>query len=138
MKITKMIITFVLSIVLGTLFPQSGKHPKTTKYYAYEKTTHNGDGNNGGNNEKRVSFCNSNGWRSHMQIVESPKLASEISYVLLKDLMNKSFFSENSEFNIYSVNNILWAVYDKSNQRLLLLMQKKDCKVLYMCENKKA
>lgn len=138
MKITKMIITLVLSIVLGTLFPQREKQPKATKYYTYEEATHNEDGDNGEYNEKRLSFCNSNGWRSHVKFIENPKLASEISYVLLKDLMHKSFFSENGEFNIYSVNNVLWAVYDKSNLRLLLLMQKKDCKILYMCESKKA
>lgn len=83
-------------------------------------------------NGKYVSLYNYYDEKYHTKIINTPKLASEVSFVILKALMSKEFFVKNYEFNIISVNNSLWAIYDKSFHNLLLVIQKRDCKVLYV------
>lgn len=70
--------------------------------------------------------------KRYIQIIRTTKLASDISYVILKGYFGKEFFKSHKEFDLYSINNELWAVFDSQTDKLLLLFQKKDCKMLHI------
>ena len=64
-------------------------------------------------------------------LINDVKVASNIAYVIMKEHLKKDL-KHNDEFKIYSVNKELWAIYSNDSNKLLLLMQKKDCKILYI------
>lgn len=64
-------------------------------------------------------------------LINDVKVASNIAYVIIKEHL-KEDLKRNDEFKIYSVNKELWAIYSNDSNKLLLLMQKKDCKILYI------
>ena len=64
-------------------------------------------------------------------LINDVKVASNIAYVIIKGHLKKDL-KRNDEFKIYSVNKELWAIYSNDSNKLLLLMQKKDCKILYI------
>lgn len=64
-------------------------------------------------------------------LINDVKVASNIAYVIMKEHLKKDL-KRNDEFKIYSVNKELWAIYSNDSNKLLLLMQKKDCKILYI------
>ena len=64
-------------------------------------------------------------------LINDVKVASNIAYVIIKEHLKKDL-ERNDEFRIYSVNKELWAIYSNDSNKLLLLMQKKDCKILYI------
>lgn len=65
-------------------------------------------------------------------LINDVKVASNIAYVIIKEHFKKNYLRSNNEFKIYSVNKELWAIYSNDLNKLLLLMQKKDCKILYI------
>lgn len=65
-------------------------------------------------------------------VVKDAKVASNIAYIIIKEHFGKKYVKSNNEFRIYSVNNVAWAIFDKNGENLLLLIQKKNCKVLYI------
>lgn len=65
-------------------------------------------------------------------VVQDAKVASNIAYIIIKEHFGKKYVKSNNEFRIYSVNNVAWAIFDKNGENLLLLIQKKNCKVLYI------
>ena len=65
-------------------------------------------------------------------VVKDAKVASNIAYIIIKEHFGKKYVNSNNEFRIYSVNNVAWAIFDKNGENLLLLIQKKNCKVLYI------
>lgn len=64
-------------------------------------------------------------------LINDVKVASNIAYVIMKEHLKKDL-NNSDEFKIYSVNKELWAIYSNDSNKLLLLMQKKDCKILYI------
>lgn len=64
-------------------------------------------------------------------LINDVKVASNIAYVIIKEHLKKDLKCKD-EFKIYSVNKELWAIYSNDSNKLLLLMQKKDCKILYI------
>ena len=59
-------------------------------------------------------------------------MACDIAYVIMKAHFRPGYIKKDSEFNLYSVNNDLWAVYDSRDNKLLLLFQKSNCKLLFI------
>ena len=64
-------------------------------------------------------------------LINDVKVASNIAYVIMKEHLKKDL-NNSDEFKIYSVNKELWAIYRNDSDKLLLLMQKRDGKILYI------
>lgn len=64
-------------------------------------------------------------------LISDVKVASNIAYVIMKEHFKEDYFKSNNDFKIYSVNKDLWALFNNSS-KLLLLMQKSNCKILYI------
>lgn len=66
------------------------------------------------------------------KVVDNARLASKISEAILISNLSPKYIQNSSKFRIYSINNDLWAVYEEKTDKLLLLFQQKDCKMLYI------
>lgn len=64
--------------------------------------------------------------------IDNARLASNISEVILISNLSPEYIQNHSRFRVYAINNELWAVYEEKADRLLLLFQQKDCKMLYI------
>lgn len=71
-------------------------------------------------------------YRKYIKIIDNPPMACDIAYVIMKAHFRPGYIKKDSEFNLYSVNNDLWAVYDSRDNKLLLLFQKSNCKLLFI------
>lgn len=134
MKNIKCLLMFILSATISYLIFSHNVNKINSEYCVFKRITDHDKMNDYKENGKYISLYNYYDRKYSTRIVDTPKKASEISYVLLKNLFNKDFMAKNVEFNIISVNDNLWAIYDKSYQQLLLLFQKRDCKILYINE----
>lgn len=65
-------------------------------------------------------------------VVDNVKLASNIAYVILKEHIGNKI----KAFDIYNINNEIWAVYEaNATSHPLLMFQRKDCKIIYIYKN---
>lgn len=64
-------------------------------------------------------------------LINDVKVASNIACVIIREHLKKDL-NNSDEFKIYSVNKELWAIYRNDSDKLLLLMQKRDGKILYI------
>lgn len=132
MKNIKCLLMFILSATISYLIFSHNENKTKSEYCVFKRITDHDNMNDYKENGKYISLYNYYDRKYSTKIVDTPKKASEISYVLLKNLFDKDFMAKNMEFTIISVNDNLWAIYDKSYQQLLLLFQKRDCKILYI------
>ena len=115
----------VFSIIYILIWVYEKNHPKneTIRWYVnggFEKMTFD---------DNQDSIYTS-GYKNDT-LINDVKVASNIAYVIMKEHLKKDL-KRNDEFKIYSVNKELWAIYSNDSNKLLLLMQKKDCKILYI------
>lgn len=134
MKNIKYLLLFLFSAIISFLISSHNENKERSKYCVFNKTYDSDNMNDYKENGRYISLYNFYDRKYSVKIIDTPQKASEISYVLFNELFNKNFMTKNVEFNIISVNDNLWAIYDKSYLHLLLLFQKRDCKVLYINE----
>lgn len=132
MKTIKCLISFILTATISYLISSHNEYKIKPQYFLFNKICDYDTSNVYKENGRYISLYNFYDRKYSTKIVDTPQKASEISYVLFNELFNKDFMAKNIEFNLISVNDNLWAIYDKSYQHLLLLFQKRDCKVLYI------
>ena len=115
----------VFSVIYILIWVYEKNHPKneTIRWYVnggFEKITSDDD----------QDSIYTSGYKNDT-LINDVKVASNIAYVIMKEHLKKDL-KHNDEFKIYSVNKELWAIYSNDSNKLLLLMQKKDCKILYI------
>ena len=92
----------ILSTTISYLvFSNKGNKTKT-EYCVFKRITDSDTMNYYKENGKYISLYNYYDKKYSTQIVDTPKKASEISYVLFSELFNKDFMDKNVEFNIIS------------------------------------
>lgn len=67
-----------------------------------------------------------------LNTIDNAKLAGKIAEAIMICNFSVKYLRCHSMFRIYTINNDLWAVYEENTDKLLLLFQKKDCKMLYI------
>ena len=122
-KILYLVGVFSIIYILILLYENNCQNNETIRWYV-----------NGGFEEMSSDHIQDsiyvNGYTNDTRI-NDVKVASNIAYVIIKEHL-KEDLKRNDEFKIYSVNKELWAIYSNDSNKLLLLMQKRDCKILYI------
>ena len=122
-KILYLVGVFSIIYILILLYENNCQNNETIRWYV-----------NGGFEEMSSDHIQDsiyvNGYTNYT-LINYVKVASNIAYVIIKEHL-KEDLKRNDEFKIYSVNKELWAIYSNDSNKLLLLMQKRDCKILYI------
>lgn len=133
------LVTFALAVLSGYIISALARidcnRVKASKpYYVYFEHHYKRTNDYYRENGRWISLYNYYERKKETKIIDSVKLACDITDIILRNNFSRSYLSTHPEFEISSVNNKLWAIYEIPNKELLLLIQKRDCKVLYIAK----
>ena len=122
-KILYLVGVFSIIYILILLYENNCQNNETIRWYV-----------NGGFEEMSSDHIQDsiyvNGYTNDT-LINDVKVASNIACVIIREHLKKDL-NNSDEFKIYSVNKELWAIYRNDSDKLLLLMQKRDGKILYI------
>ena len=122
-KILYLVGVFSIIYILILLYENNCQNNETIRWYV-----------NGGFEEMSSDHIQDsiyvNGYMNDT-LINDVKVASNIACVIIREHLKKDL-NNSDEFKIYSVNKELWAIYRNDSDKLLLLMQKRDGKILYI------